>query len=313
MIMRMIDIYEPSLLIVGTRGRSSKGWRGLLPGSVSKWSLTYAPIPVVVVKPLDMRQKERIAREKSAHKLKKHSGHGEEEGNYAQHHKAYMDMLMEAPMFYKMAQTLHSDPLLGAPDASRTSIESKASSASSVSPSLASSQRKSGAKKTPLFKEVNGRRIYSHDSSSSNLHPQLPHHLSQDKLSQRNLELGFKDIHLTGPIHGLLSGGNILSGTSTPGSVSSSSHVAPKHSHHHITMGSISTPAVNTAGLNSPSTDSLSPFRNKTVPAGLSPKLSPKGSPRSSPMLSPTTSSTRPGMSSRRISGLDLFKSKSSH
>ncbi|KAF8539712.1 hypothetical protein BDD12DRAFT_80132 [Trichophaea hybrida] len=47
-IQRMIHIYEPVILIVGTRGRSLGGLQGLLPGSVSKYCLQHSPVPVIV-------------------------------------------------------------------------------------------------------------------------------------------------------------------------------------------------------------------------------------------------------------------------
>ena len=46
-----IRLYEPSLLIVGTRGRNLGGILGLLPGSISKYCLQNSPIPVIVVRP----------------------------------------------------------------------------------------------------------------------------------------------------------------------------------------------------------------------------------------------------------------------
>lgn len=56
-----IQIYEPAVLIVGTRGRNLGGMQGLLPGSVSKYCLQQSPIPVIVVRPSTKR----------AHKKKK--------------------------------------------------------------------------------------------------------------------------------------------------------------------------------------------------------------------------------------------------
>ncbi|KAF2097582.1 adenine nucleotide alpha hydrolases-like protein, partial [Rhizodiscina lignyota] len=53
----MIKIYEPAILIVGTRGRSLGGFQGLLPGSVSKWVLQHSPVPVIVVRPNSKRAK----------------------------------------------------------------------------------------------------------------------------------------------------------------------------------------------------------------------------------------------------------------
>jgi hypothetical protein len=42
-------------LIVGTKGRNLNGIQGLLPGSVSKYCLQNSPIPVIVVRPNNMR------------------------------------------------------------------------------------------------------------------------------------------------------------------------------------------------------------------------------------------------------------------
>lgn len=57
-----IRIYEPAVLIVGTRGRSLSGMQGLLPGSVSKYCLQQSPIPVVVVRPSTKREKKKKKR-----------------------------------------------------------------------------------------------------------------------------------------------------------------------------------------------------------------------------------------------------------
>ncbi|KAA8650477.1 universal stress protein [Aspergillus tanneri] len=61
-IQRMIRIYEPALLVVGTRGRSLGGVQGLLPGSVSKYCLQQSPIPVIVVRPSPKREKKKKKR-----------------------------------------------------------------------------------------------------------------------------------------------------------------------------------------------------------------------------------------------------------
>ncbi|PLB48930.1 adenine nucleotide alpha hydrolases-like protein [Aspergillus steynii IBT 23096] len=61
-IQRMIRIYEPALLVVGTRGRSLGGVQGLLPGSVSKYCLQQSPIPVIVVRPSTKREKKKKKR-----------------------------------------------------------------------------------------------------------------------------------------------------------------------------------------------------------------------------------------------------------
>lgn len=59
-----IQIYEPAVLIVGTRGRNLGGMQGLMPGSVSKYCLQQSPIPVIVVRPSAKRahkKKKRLA------------------------------------------------------------------------------------------------------------------------------------------------------------------------------------------------------------------------------------------------------------
>jgi hypothetical protein len=52
------------MLIVGTRGRSLGGVQGLINNrnSFSKWCLQYSPIPVVVVRPTEKRDKKKIKR-----------------------------------------------------------------------------------------------------------------------------------------------------------------------------------------------------------------------------------------------------------
>ncbi|KAG0156947.1 hypothetical protein PDIDSM_4130 [Penicillium digitatum] len=61
-IQRMIRIYEPAMLVVGTRGRNLKGMHSLLPGSVSKYCLQQSPIPVIVVRPSPKREKKKKKR-----------------------------------------------------------------------------------------------------------------------------------------------------------------------------------------------------------------------------------------------------------
>jgi len=60
-----IQIYEPAMLIVGTRGRSLGGFQGLVSNrnSFSKWCLQYSPIPVVVVRPTEKRLKKKQKRD----------------------------------------------------------------------------------------------------------------------------------------------------------------------------------------------------------------------------------------------------------
>ncbi|KAI9790418.1 MAG: hypothetical protein M1833_001935 [Piccolia ochrophora] len=63
-IQRMIHIYEPAILIVGTRGKSLSGFQGLLPGSVSKYCLQHSPVPVIVVRSGAKREKKKRKRQK---------------------------------------------------------------------------------------------------------------------------------------------------------------------------------------------------------------------------------------------------------
>lgn len=64
--MLQIKLYEPAILIVGTRGRSLGGIQGLLPGSVSKFCLQNSPVPVIVVRPNKQRAYSKRKREKDA-------------------------------------------------------------------------------------------------------------------------------------------------------------------------------------------------------------------------------------------------------
>ncbi|KAL4785792.1 hypothetical protein BJX76DRAFT_161714 [Aspergillus varians] len=61
-IQRMINIYEPAVLVVGTRGKNLSGVQGLLPGSVSRYCLQRSPIPVIVVRPSPKREKKKKKR-----------------------------------------------------------------------------------------------------------------------------------------------------------------------------------------------------------------------------------------------------------
>ena len=60
--MNQINLYEPAILVVGTRGKSLGGFQGLLPGSVSKYCLQHSPVPVIVVRPSTKRDKARQKR-----------------------------------------------------------------------------------------------------------------------------------------------------------------------------------------------------------------------------------------------------------
>jgi nucleotide-binding universal stress UspA family protein len=97
LIKRMIQIYEPSVLVVGTKGRSIEGFKGLLPGSVSKWCLQHSPIPVVVVKPRQKRENKKAKREANPNKL------------------AYIDMIAAHPDEPTKVYNLHSSSGLLSP------------------------------------------------------------------------------------------------------------------------------------------------------------------------------------------------------
>ncbi len=57
-------MYQPAMLIVGTRGRSLGGIQGLVNNrnSFSKYCLQYSPVPVVVVRPTEKRIKKKVKR-----------------------------------------------------------------------------------------------------------------------------------------------------------------------------------------------------------------------------------------------------------
>ncbi|KAI8879883.1 adenine nucleotide alpha hydrolases-like protein [Backusella circina FSU 941] len=63
-IQNMISVYQPSMLIVGTRGMSEL--KGMFINSVSKYCLQHSPVPVVVVRPED-----KIKKQQKDEKLKK--------------------------------------------------------------------------------------------------------------------------------------------------------------------------------------------------------------------------------------------------
>ncbi|KAK4084716.1 hypothetical protein Purlil1_10301 [Purpureocillium lilacinum] len=61
---RQIQMYQPAMLIVGTKGRSLGGIQGLVNArnSFSKYCLQYSPVPVVVVRPTEQRIKKKVKR-----------------------------------------------------------------------------------------------------------------------------------------------------------------------------------------------------------------------------------------------------------
>ncbi|PHH81158.1 hypothetical protein CDD82_1262 [Ophiocordyceps australis] len=69
---KLIQMYQPAMLIVGTRGRSLGGIQGLVNSrnSFSKYCLQYSPVPVVVVRPTAKRIKKKVKR---AHDTTRHT------------------------------------------------------------------------------------------------------------------------------------------------------------------------------------------------------------------------------------------------
>lgn len=61
---QLLSMYNPSMLVVGTKGRSMGGIQGLVNtrNSFSKYCLQYIPIPVVVVRPDEKRAKKKEKR-----------------------------------------------------------------------------------------------------------------------------------------------------------------------------------------------------------------------------------------------------------
>ncbi|CAO3591083.1 unnamed protein product [Absidia cylindrospora] len=68
----MISMYQPSLLIVGTRGLSE--FQGMLLGSISKYCLQHSSIPVVVVRPQDSVRKQLRNIDENGKKVNKKQG-----------------------------------------------------------------------------------------------------------------------------------------------------------------------------------------------------------------------------------------------
>ncbi|KAI7783082.1 Usp domain-containing protein [Diaporthe eres] len=79
---RLIQLHQPSMLIVGSRGRTLGGFQGLMAtrNSFSKYCLQYCPVPVVVVRPDEKRQKKKGKRdadpEKQSYRQMLQSNHG---------------------------------------------------------------------------------------------------------------------------------------------------------------------------------------------------------------------------------------------
>ncbi|OAA67076.1 universal stress protein family domain containing protein [Niveomyces insectorum RCEF 264] len=60
---KLIQVYQPSMLVVGTRGRSLGGFQSLVnTNSFSKYCLQYSPVPTVVVRDYEKRKKKKDKR-----------------------------------------------------------------------------------------------------------------------------------------------------------------------------------------------------------------------------------------------------------
>ncbi|KAI8062392.1 hypothetical protein BC940DRAFT_308904 [Gongronella butleri] len=66
-IQQMISLYQPSLLIVGTRGISE--FKGMFINSISKYCLQHSPVPVTVVRPEGAKQAAAAKKAKKSNRL----------------------------------------------------------------------------------------------------------------------------------------------------------------------------------------------------------------------------------------------------
>lgn len=66
-IQNMISVYQPSMLIVGTRGISEL--KGMFINSVSKYCLQHSPVPVVVVRPENKVKKQKEKKSKKSNRF----------------------------------------------------------------------------------------------------------------------------------------------------------------------------------------------------------------------------------------------------
>jgi hypothetical protein len=66
LISRQVAVHQPSMLVVGTKGKSKQGMQGVwnTRNSFSKFCLEKSAVPVVVVRPKDVREKKKTKRAK---------------------------------------------------------------------------------------------------------------------------------------------------------------------------------------------------------------------------------------------------------
>lgn len=304
LIMRMTEIYSPSLLIVGTRGRSSKGFRGLLPGSISKWCLTHAPIPVVVVKPLNLRHKQQLARREKV--IKQQGSAINEEGSaYANQHIAYMDMLADSLQFADMDDNTFVE-------SNTTNSLSKKEPASTPLKNVTVDFSSTNSSASNSFTEQNGRRIYFDGASSKDLHPKIPLHFAPNNTVPKEVETQYNTHALSRKSHHNTvnsfheqnqSDEKFNTKTALSNSLqvpSELSFIPASNSKKNASNG------FNKFETSQTHTRASSPFRYAFTK---SPRMSPKHSPLLSPLLSPSLKSTN---GTERISRLDLLKPKRS-
>ncbi|EPS40439.1 hypothetical protein H072_5720 [Dactylellina haptotyla CBS 200.50] len=138
---RMINLYEPIMLIVGTRGRSLGGFQGLLPGSVSKYCLQHSPVPVIVVRPNEKRERKKRKRQDNPAR------------------RTYLDIMTKNPLLstIDMMHSNSSNTRISA-DTTLSSTPAPRESATSVSgtsagPAASKSSKDDGSDRTPSLTE----------------------------------------------------------------------------------------------------------------------------------------------------------------
>lgn len=94
----MISMYQPSLLIVGTRGLSE--FKGMLLNSVSKYCLQHSPIPVAVVRPED-----KLKKSKKLGGLMRISSAGNTAGNTSEEDNSTLDDERSEKKFNRLSLT----------------------------------------------------------------------------------------------------------------------------------------------------------------------------------------------------------------
>jgi hypothetical protein len=68
---RLIALYRPDSVVVGTRGRRAWQGMGIGMGSISKYCLSHSPVPVIVVRP-ERKVKKNVEKRKADPKRGRH-------------------------------------------------------------------------------------------------------------------------------------------------------------------------------------------------------------------------------------------------